>query len=432
MTGTPAPENAGLPDWSAPGREEPPAEAPRRSHGRPYGGSHGAPYEGEPYRGAPWPASGAWPAPPETHPGHPDPAFGHPAPPETHPGHPTAPDPAFGRSAPPETHPGHPDPAFGHPAVQAPPVTPAAPVGPALQSAASEPPPAGLPWMAAPRQVFPDEQVWPPVPRPVRESPGSSTQPFPAVPTPPLPRPASAPARGVPAPVTAASPVAAPNPAPAVPPPASPPDASRTSGETPPTAGAAAPAPRRRTAPRIGGLLVAVALAVGIPTWDGYHYYRTRLYPALHFHSVEPGGSKTLMHVAWRAQVESADSLPGGGKAKPGRKWLKITVFRTSLDTEGVIRRGDPTIKAVHPDGRSWQVLVSDKDLPLEVKEHKIGTAYRYNAVSVVPQEVADEVELHVLPHPARLPLEEQPVEDLFKPDETETEPQDQVLVFRR
>ncbi|MBG0820519.1 hypothetical protein HS048_07205 [Planomonospora sp. ID91781] len=387
MTGTPAPENAGLPDWSAPGREEPPAEAPRRSHGRPYGGSHGAPYEGEPYRGAPWPASGAWPAPPETHPGHP-----------------TAPNPAF-----------------KHPAVSA------APAVPAPQSAASEPSPAGLPWMPAPRQVFPDEQVWPPVPRPVRESPGSSTQPFPAVPTPPLPRPASAPSRGVPAPATGASPVAASGAAPAVPP-----EAPEPPEDTPPAPGAAAPAPRRRTALRVGGLLVAVALAVGIPTWEGYSFYRTGI-PALRFHPVEPGGSGTLMRVSWRAQVEPADSLPGLGKAKPGRKWLKITVSRTSLDTEGVIRRGDPTIKAVHPDGRSWQVLISDNDLPLEVKEHKIGTAYRYNAVSVVPQEVADEVEVHVIPSTIRVPLEEENVDQLFKRAGTEkTEPQDQVLLFRR
>ncbi|WP_449062383.1 hypothetical protein [Planomonospora algeriensis] len=178
--------------------------------------------------------------------------------------------------------------------------------------------------------------------------------------------------------------------------------------------------------------MLAVALAVGIPTWEGYSFYRTGI-PALRFHVVEPGGSGTLMRVAWRAEVEPADSLPGLGKAKPGRKWLKITVSRTSLDTEGVIRRGDPTIKAVHPDGRSWQVLISDNDLPLEVKEHKVGTAYRYNAVSVVPQEVADEVEVHVIPSTIRVPLEEESVEQLFKRAGTEkTEPQDQVLLFRR
>ncbi|MBG0813774.1 hypothetical protein [Planomonospora sp. ID82291] len=411
MTGTPAPENAGLPDRSAPGREEPSADAPRRSHGRPYGESP----EGEPYRGAPWPAPGAWPAPPETHPGHPS---GTPAPP---------------------------DPAFGHPVAAPPPPAPpvAAPAAqpvaaPAAQPAAAEPQPAGLPWMPAPRQVFPDEQVWPPVPRPARESPGSSTQPFPAVPTPPLPRRAAptaggpAPTPGGPAPVTAAAPAAASAAGLAAPPPVSRPDASETCEETPPAAGTAVPAPRRRTALRFGGLLVAVALAVGIPTWEGYGFYRSGI-PALRFHIVEPGDSGTLMHVAWRAEVEPADSLPGLGKAKPGRKWLKITVSRTSLNTEGVIRRGEPTIKAVHPDGRSWQVLIADNDLPLEVKEHKVGTAYRYNAVSVVPQEVADEVEVHVVPSTIRVPLEEESVEQLFKRAGTEkTEPRDRVLLFRR
>jgi hypothetical protein len=278
--------------------------------------------------------------------------------------------------------------------------------------------------MPAPRQVFPDEQVWPPVPRPVRESPGSSTQPFPAVPRPPLPPPA--PGWDAPAPAAAASAAAVPAAASAAPP-----DTSGTPEDAPPDAGAS-PAPRRRTALRIGGLLVAIALAVGIPTWDGYSLYRSGI-PALRFHVVEPGGSGTLMRVAWRAEVEPADSLPGLGKAKPGRKWLKITVSRTSLDTEGVIRRGDPTIKAVHPDGRSWQVLISDNDLPLEVKEHKVGTAYRYNAVSVVPQEVADEVEVHVVPSTIRVPLEEESVEQMFKRAGTEkTEPQDQVLLFRR
>ncbi|GAA3167450.1 hypothetical protein GCM10010466_67590 [Planomonospora alba] len=263
----------------------------------------------------------------------------------------------------------------------------------------------GPSWEPGPRRIFPDEQVWPPVPRPSRESPGSSTQPFPAVPA---------------------------EPPPAAPVPASP--AAAPAGAPSPEAGAVrtAPAPRRRTALRLGALLVAVALAVGIPSWEGYRFYRAGI-PALHHHTVEPGGSGTLMHVSWQAGIERADSVPEFGEAGPGRAWLKITLTRTALDAEGLVRRGEPEVRLVHPDGRSWQTAIVGSDLPVEAAELRVGVPYRYEAAGLVPEEIADDVEVHVVPSTIRVPLRDESVaEQVGRAGTEKTEPRDQVLVFTR
>ncbi|GAA3443841.1 hypothetical protein [Planomonospora venezuelensis] len=269
------------------------------------------------------------------------------------------------------------------------------------------------PWAPGPRRVFPDEQVWPPPPRPSREEPGASTQPFPAVPAVPAVPPAPA--------------VPAVPPAPAAPLPGTPSAAGAPRAPVP--AGAA---PRwRRTALLACAALLTTALAVAIPAWEDYRFYRSGN-PAYRIHPVAPGGTGTLMHVAWRAEVEQADSLPGLGPAKPGRKWLKITVTRTSLDTEGVLRRGAPVIEVRHPDGRAWRAEVTGNDLPPEAAEHEVGTAYRYDVVSVVPGDVAGQVEVRVIPSTIRMPLEESTAELLKRAGTEEVEPQDRVLLFRR
>ncbi|WP_326819706.1 hypothetical protein [Streptosporangium sp. NBC_01756] len=242
------------------------------------------------------------------------------------------------------------------------------------------------------------------------EPPGASTQPFPAFPTPPLPRSPHPGAFGAGAVLPAGTgPV--------------------RSGQEP---AGAAPAPRRRTALRVGALVLAVALGMGIPTVDGYLFYRTgRL--DYRIHTVAAGGTGTLMNVSWKVRVEQVDTLPGSRPIKPDQQWLKIKVTRTSLNTEGVIRRGDPEIKVKHPDGRTWQAEVVEKTMPLEVEDHKIGVGYDYDLISLVPRAVAGQVQVNVIPSTIRVPLVEETVEELFKRAGTEkTEPQDQVLLFRR
>ncbi|MFB9878143.1 hypothetical protein ACFFMN_09400 [Planobispora siamensis] len=305
-----------------------------------------------------------------------------------------------------------------HPGAFAPPRTPrpAAPPSPPPPPAPAQP--ESLPWLR-PRQTFPDQQVWPPPPRPADDGPGTSTQPFPSIPS-PLP------------PGFAAGTAPAFQPAGTAAPPSEDGSEAGTPAEPEEASPAAAPAPRRRTALRIAGTVVAVALAAGVPTLDDYLFYRLR-YPVEQVHVVAAGATVKHKHVAWQVKVEPKDSVDGQA-AKPGRKWLQITVVRTSLDQQGVLRRADPTIKVVHPDGRNWQALVSDHNLPLEAGEHKIGTPYRYNVVAVVPAAVAGEVEVQIIPSTAELPIEEVDVADLFKPDpqQKEQEPQDQVLLFRR
>ncbi|WP_433250950.1 hypothetical protein ACQPYK_05065 [Streptosporangium sp. CA-135522] len=296
--------------------------------------------------------------------------------------------------------------------------------------------------MPGPPRVFSDEQVWPPAPKPVSEPAGTSTQPFPAVPGTPPPGPLSASPAG---PVAPASPLAVAEAAAAAAAGAAAGTGTgtgiRTGAPGAPEAGAPeqaaaasgpARSPRRRTALRVSGAILAVVLAMGIPTWDGYLFYRTGN-PAYQVHTVAAGGAGTLMNVSWKVRVEQADSLPGARPIKAEQEWLKITVTRTSLNAEGVLRRGEPTIKVKHPDGRTWQAQIVNTGLPVEVKDHKIGTGYDYDVISLVPKKIAGEVEVEVLPSTIRVPLEEESVEDLFKRVGTEkTEPQDQVLLFRR
>ncbi|MBG0827577.1 hypothetical protein HS041_07350 [Planomonospora sp. ID67723] len=289
--------------------------------------------------------------------------------------------------------------------------------------------PAGPPWVPGPRRVFPDEQVWPPPPRPSGEEAGVSTQPFPAVPAAPLPRPAAPCRPQEPAGAGAVGTGIGTAVGTGLPPDAR---AGTDAPEEPaPPAGVAVPR-RRRTAPLAGAALLAVALAVAIPAWENYLFYRSGN-PAYRIHPVAPGGAGTLMNVSWRAEVEPADSLPGLGAAKPGRKWLKITVTRTSLNAEGVLRRADPVIEVRHPDGRAWRTEIAGNDLPPEAAEHRIGTAYRYDAISLVPGDVAGQVEVRVIPSTLRVPLREESTAELFERAGTEqVEPQDQVLLFRR
>ncbi|MFI6797208.1 hypothetical protein [Streptosporangium canum] len=445
MTGTPHPEDEGRPDWFTPQENRSPAEPRPPAETWPAGetwppaetwppvGSSPSPAPGAPHESAPRSTAGAWPASPgapgphaaapEIRPPVPGP---HPAPPPTPPPAPgphPAPPPAPGAyTTPPPVPRGRPPMPENRPPAPARPAPARTPgrrrEAPRRRSGGTPPPqaPVDANWTPGPRRTFSDEQVWPPVPKPAGEPPGASTQPFPAVPGPPLPRPVTP---GILGAGSGAAAEAAPGDR-----------APATPGEA--AAAAPVPPPRRRTALRVGGAVLAVAVAMGIPTWHGYVFYRSGN-PAYQVHTVAAGDTGTLMNVAWKVGVEQTDSLPGARPIKADQRWLKIKVTRTSLNTEGVIRRGDPEIKVKHPDGRAWQTEVVDKSLPVEVKDHKVGVGYDYNVISLVPEQVAGEVEVEVLPSTIRVPLEEESVEDLFKRAGTEkTEPQDQVLLFRR
>lgn len=461
MTGTPLPESGGGP--VSPGTATPPAAPDGREGASPP----------EDYRGAPWPSSGSWPAPPSGSrpvPGAPEsPAAENPAAFEAPAESPSPPGPsAAGNSAAPEPC-AAPEPSAGDndtPAAPGPSAGdgPAAPevrvAAPAPRVVASPelprpitvtpgtPPPryASELWFPGPRRTFADEQVWPPVARSAGEPPGPSTQPFPAVPAappslpaPPVPGPGEPrEAGGTSAGAREAGPPAA---AGTVPGP-------RASGEDAPAREETAPA-RRRTASRIGAVsllaalvvvvaaVVAVTLAPGIPVRND-HRPRHGDVSASRVHVVAPKGTGVLMNVAWRVGVEQADALPATRPAGPGLRWLRITVTRTSLNAEGVARRAAPGIEVRHPDGRSWQAEIVRDGLPAAVGDHLIGAEYAYEAISLVPREVAGVVEVQVTPSAARMPLEdrlslkEDPVEMFARPDAARPEPQDRVLLFRR
>ncbi|GAA3415850.1 hypothetical protein [Streptosporangium vulgare] len=182
---------------------------------------------------------------------------------------------------------------------------------------------------------------------------------------------------------------------------------------------------------RAGGAIVAVGLGLAVSAWSGYTVYRTGN-PADRIHTVAPGAAMTLMHVSWKASVEQVDSLPGQKPLPADRQWLKIKVTRTALDAEGVSLRGEPQVEVRHSDGRVWKVLPESNDLPEEAKDHKVGTAYSYNMVGVVPRKLAGQVEVYVRPATYHV-VEDESVKDIFKNAAKQKDPaQDQVLRFRR
>ncbi len=182
---------------------------------------------------------------------------------------------------------------------------------------------------------------------------------------------------------------------------------------------------------RAGGAIVAVGLGLVVSAWSGYTVYRTGN-PADRIHTVAPGGAMTLMHVSWKASVEQVDNLPGQKPLPADRQWLKIKVTRTALDAEGVSLRGEPQVEMRHSDGRVWKVLPESNDLPEEAKDHRVGTAYSYNMVGVVPRKLAGQVEAYVRPATYHV-VEDESVKDIFKNAAKQKDPvQDQVLRFRR
>ncbi|MFF0243366.1 hypothetical protein ACWDR9_01315 [Streptosporangium sandarakinum] len=254
--------------------------------------------------------------------------------------------------------------------------------------------------MSGERHAFPDRQVWPPVAR--EDSGGASTQPFPAVRSAPLPR--SAPPPG----------------------PLEIPGTAR--GDLP-----ASPAPAgrpARTALRVTAAVLALAVAVAVPTWDGYLTYKDAR-PDDRVHTFAAGRTATFRHVSWQVAVEESDGLPGGRPLEPDRRWLRIRLTRTALDPEGVIRRGIPDVEVRHPDGRSWMAQITEDDVPLTAAEHRVGTPYHYDVLSLVPRALAREVSVCVRPSAVRT-IENESFEDSMKRTARESELNDNVLCFRR
>ncbi|MFC3979546.1 hypothetical protein [Streptosporangium jomthongense] len=285
----------------------------------------------------------------------------------------------------------------------------------------------GPSWFASDRGTFPDQQVWPPTVR--EEHAGISTQPFPAVPAAPLPprqpvpamqplgmtQESPAPTAGVPAsaPAAPAAPVA---------------DDAEPDG----AAGPADPAPAKpgRTALRAVGAVLALAVAIAVPTMDGYTTYREAR-PPDKIHTFAAGQTASFKHVSWQVNVEVVDSIPNTRPTPPDRQWLKIRITRIALDQEGIIRRVPPEVEVRAADGRVWKVEPLDDDLPLDAKDYRVGAPYHYNMVGVVPRALSSQVEVYLRPSPARI-IENESVEDMFKRSAKEEELKDNVLRFRR
>ncbi|GAA2365106.1 hypothetical protein GCM10010404_19390 [Nonomuraea africana] len=254
------------------------------------------------------------------------------------------------------------------------------------------------------RPVPPDHQVWPPV-APTREPAGSSTQPLPAVPSAgPLPRRQPHPS-GPPAP-----------PGPPTEPPTGPPTG-------PPAREAAAQPPRR---PRLllqgVGAIVALAVAIGAPTYDRYLLYQGGQ-PKDRVHLVAAGQGITFEHVTWKVTYGTMPAPQGSRHNTPDKQWLKIAITRTAEDKDGAQLTGQPEVRLKDRAGRAWQLETLEDTAP---SDHVVGESYVTTKVAVVPSAVAKEVELELRPSSYR---SDTPIEDLMKSTEDDN---DDVLRFRR
>ncbi|MEV4097239.1 hypothetical protein [Streptosporangium saharense] len=277
----------------------------------------------------------------------------------------------------------------------------------------------GRSWFAESPSAFPDQQVWPPVAREEHareEHAGISTQPFPAVPASPLP-----PRR----PVPAMQPLGMTQEPPDPPPTAPQADGAEPDGPADP------PPPRRgRTALLATGAVLALAVAIAVPTLDGYSTY-LEARPPDQIHVFAAGQTASFRHVSWQVSVEAVDTMPNARPIPADRQWLKIRLTRVALDQEGIIRRAAPDVEVRALDGRVWKVEPLVDDLPLEVKDYKVGAPYHYDMISMVPRALAAQVEVYVRPSPARM-IEGESVQDMFKRSAKEQELKDNVLRFRR
>ncbi|MEV4891009.1 hypothetical protein AB0K48_16620 [Nonomuraea sp. NPDC055795] len=278
---------------------------------------------------------------------------------------------------------------FAPPAGQPPqrPQPPAPPIRRPGRRAAAPTPPRPRPAIHA------DQQVWPPAPA---EPAGSSTQPIPAIPSagPLPPRPPQ--------------------------PPWTPPE------ETPP---AAAPPPRPRRLLLGIGAVVALVVALVVPTADRYLFYKSGR-PSPTVHLAGPGQTLTYEHVSWKSAIEPATAPPGSRHNTPDKQWLKITVTRSATDDTGAVLTAKPKLTLKDAAGRAWMAEIYEDNTPTE--KHEVGKEYSYLAMAVVPAAVGKEVQLNLEPDITyRM---DTPTEKLFEANEEDTEKsrRNDVIVFRR
>ncbi|MFI6811839.1 hypothetical protein ACIBG7_05490 [Nonomuraea sp. NPDC050328] len=191
----------------------------------------------------------------------------------------------------------------------------------------------------------------------------------------------------------------------------------------------AAPTPERPRRKALYGVAAVAALvvALGAPTADRYLFYKSGQ-PTDIVHVAEPGGEVTFNHVSWQASVERFVP-PAGTVVDPGKQWLKAVITRKAVDADGAQLIGPPELQFEDLRGRRWQVEISDdKKVPLE--NHEIGRPYPYEALAIVPADVADEVRLRLRPSTYRA---DTPTSELMRPaTEEEMELQNHLLLFKR
>ncbi|WP_431899368.1 hypothetical protein [Nonomuraea sp. bgisy101] len=235
--------------------------------------------------------------------------------------------------------------------------------------------------------MHPDHQVWPPVP-PGREPAGSSTQPLPAVPSagPLPPRPSQPPAQ----------------------PPAQPSGASGPPAEPPAAAAGAQPPKRPRLLLQGVGAIVALAVAVGVPTYDRFLLFKGGQ-PDDRIHAVPAGQHITFEHVTWKVSYGTMQPPAGSKHNTPDKQWLKIDITRKAVDKDGAQLTGQPDVRLKDRAGRAWQLETLEDKAPID---HVVGESYVTTKVAVVPSAVAKEVELELRPSSYR---SDTPTKDLLK-----------------
>lgn len=192
----------------------------------------------------------------------------------------------------------------------------------------------------------------------------------------------------------------------------------------PPAEEAAAQPPPKR--PRLllqgVGAVVALAVAIGAPTYDRYVLFQNGQ-PKDRVQVVAAGQGITFEHVTWKVAYGTMSPPAGTKHNTPDKQWLKIAITRTAEDKDGAQLTGQPKVLLKDRAGRAWQLETLEDTAP---SDHVVGESYVTTKVAVVPSAVAKEVELELRPSSYR---SDTPTEDLMK--STEDDDND-VLRFKR
>ncbi|MFI0417488.1 hypothetical protein [Spongiactinospora sp. 9N601] len=152
---------------------------------------------------------------------------------------------------------------------------------------------------------------------------------------------------------------------------------------------------------RVAALGALAVLAFGAPTVDRYLVHVENFDRDV-VHTVPAGKPLTFLNVSWQVAVQRTPPPKGTKPLPPERTWMKVSATRVALNQDGALRDTKPEVELTDDDGRSWQVVDLENNVPTDVAEHKLRTPYGYTWLGIVPTAVADRVRVRLKPNAYR------------------------------